>query len=307
MDFKQLETFVAIAKYKSFSNAAKHLYLTQPTISNHISALEKELKTTLINRTTKKISLTKAGKILYKYSIDILNIKDRIIFSLGEFNGTIEGQLEIAASTIPEQFFLPNLLGNFNKSYPDVKYILMKYDTKEVIEKIIRNEIDFGFVGAKLDSNNLEYVEIMEDDIILVGPNNKKFENIDEITFDELIQQPIIIREEGSGTRKAFEDILCNNNLEINDLNIFATIENTEAIKECVRKELGLTLISQKAVKCDIALGKLKKIDIKDISIQRKFYFVYGKNTVLSPLREAFKDYVIDCKKLQNQNIYKSK
>lgn len=124
MDFKQLETFVTIAKLKSFSKAAEHLFLTQPTISNHIQNLEKELKTILINRTNKNISLTQAGELLYKHAIDILNKKESAIFSLNQFKGKIEGILEISASTIPEQYYLPDLLIEFSKKYPEVKYNL---------------------------------------------------------------------------------------------------------------------------------------------------------------------------------------
>lgn len=293
MDFKQLESFVTIAKLKSFSKAAEHLYLTQPTISNHIQILEKELNTVLINRTNKNISLTKAGKLLYKHAIEILNQRESAVFQLNQFKGRIEGILDISASTIPEQYYLPELLLKFNSIYPDVKYNLEKYDTTQVIEKILAGEIDFGIVGAKKDFNQLEYIDIMDDNIILVAPKSKSSHHMDIISLKDLCKLNIIMREEGSGTRKIVEDLLAENDMYLDDFNIIAYVENTETIKELVKKGMGLTFISEKAVFHDIQKGLLKKVIIPNFEIRRKFYFVYHKSRALSPLAEAFKSFVL--------------
>ncbi|WP_073147882.1 selenium metabolism-associated LysR family transcriptional regulator [Paramaledivibacter caminithermalis] len=297
MDFKQLETFVAVVKLKSFSKAAENLFITQPTVSNHIINLEKELNTVLINRTNKKITLTTAGALLYKHAIDILNKKENAIFTLNQFKGKIEGILEISSSTIPEQYFLPELLKKFSKIYPHVKYDLKKYDTGQVIDKILYGEIDFGIVGAKKEHKQLEYIEIMDDRIVFVGPNaGGKYLNIDSITLEKLLKLPIIIREEGSGTRNIVENVLSKNNISLDDLNIVAYIENTETIKQCVKKGLGFTFISHQAVAWDIENELLKDIHIKDFQVKRKFYFVYHKSRALSPLAETFKKFVLESK-----------
>lgn len=299
MDFKQLETFVAVVKLKSFSKAAENLFITQPTVSNHILNLEKELNTVLINRTNKNVTLTTAGTLLYKYAIDILNKRDNAVFSLNQFKGKIEGVLEISSSTIPEQYYLPPLLREFNKIYPDVKYDLKKYDTSQVIHKILSGEIDFGIVGAKKDYGQLSYIDIMNDNIIFVSQNKGKFANIDSITIDELSKLPIIIREKGSGTRNIVENSLKEYDLSTNDLNIIATIENTETIKECVKKGLGFTFISNKAVAYDIKNEFIKNININGLHFHRKFYFVYHKSRALSPLAETFKKFVLKSKNKQ--------
>jgi len=296
MDFKQLETFVTIAKLKSFSKAAEHLFLTQPTISNHIQNLEKELKTILINRTNKNISLTQAGELLYKHAIDILNKKESAIFSLNQFKGKIEGILEISASTIPEQYYLPDLLIEFSKKYPEVKYNLKKYATGQIIDKILGGEIDFGIVGAKQEFKQLEYIEIMDDNIVLSAPCKDKYLYIDLIDLKDLCKKPLIMREEDSGTRKALEESLIKHNIFLEDLNIVAFVENTETIKKLVRKGMGLTFISERAISRNINNQEIKKISIKDFDIKRKFYFVYHKNRALSPLTETFKKFVLQNK-----------
>jgi len=290
MDFKQLETFVTIVKHNSFSKAAEELFLTQPTISNHIQNLEKELSTLLINRNTKNISLTKAGKILYKHAIEILNKRDIALFSLNDFRGKIEGILEISASTIPAEYFLPEIICKFNKKYPHVQYHLKKYDTEQVIEKILMGDIDFGIVGGRIEHNKLTYLEIMEDNIVLIAPNNCKFQ-MNSIKSNLLYDIPLIFREKGSGTRRLVEDALLKKDIEINKLKIIAFIENTSTIKEFVRRGLASSFISAKAFTPE---DELKQIEIEDLDLKRKFYFVFHNNRALSPLAQTFRDFVLE-------------
>lgn len=293
MDFKQLESFVTIAKVKSFSKAAEKLFLTQPTISNHIHNLEKELGTALFNRTNKNITLTNAGEILFKYAVSILNKRDHAFFSLNAYKGRIEGVLEIASSSIPEQYYLTDIMCKFSTKYPDVKYSLMKYDTKKVIDKLNLGEIDFGIVGAKKDSPQLEYIDIMDDEIVLVAPQ-ASFEKLPSLQLQALADTPMIMREEGSGTRAVVEHALKKAGIGVGELNIVAEIESTETIKKLVVNGLGLSFISRKAVERELESGELKILTVDELSISRKFHFVYHTKRVLSPLSEAFKDFILD-------------
>jgi DNA-binding transcriptional LysR family regulator len=294
MDFKQLESFVTIAKLNSFSRAADKLFLTQPTISNHIQSLEKELDTVLFNRTNKKITLTDSGDILYEYAISILNKRDSAFFSLNQFKGKIEGVLEIASSTIPEQYYLTEVLSQFHFSYPDVRFGLKKYDTKQVLDKINVGEIDFGIVGAKKDMNNIEFIPIFEDEIILIAPNTPQFEKIDSISFEELKQHNLILREAGSGTRQRFQKELDNLGHMIEEFNVIAEIESNETIKKMVSKGLGLSFVSNRSIQNELKLGLLKSLPVKDFTMKRDFYFVYHQKRALSPLARTFRDYILN-------------
>ena len=294
MDFKQLYSFVSVVKLKSFSKAADMMYLTQPTVSGHIQALENELGTELINRNGKNISATEAGEILFNYALDILNKRENILFDLSKFKGSIAGILEISASTIPEQYVLPRLIANFNNLYPDVRFNLMRYDSQQVIDKILGGEIDFGIVGFKKELPQLTYMEIMKDKIILVAPAMKPYLNMESLDIQSLREYKILLRETGSGTRKSLENTLGKHNLSVKDLNVVALIENTETIKECVKNGLGLSFISEKAVQQEIQHNLLKVITVKDLQIERKFYFVYHKIRALSPLAETFKLFILN-------------
>lgn len=296
MDFKQLESFVAIAKLKSFSRAAQELYLTQPTISNHIHILEKELSTILFNRTNKNITLTDAGEILYEHAISILNKKEHAYFSLNEFKGKIQGILEISSSSIPEQYYLSDLICRFSKKYPDVKYSLLKYDSKKVTDRILSGEIDFGLVGAKDTSTQIDYIDILDDEIVLIAPNNTNFNKLSTITIDNFKPYPLIFREDGSGTRKVVLSYLESAGLDISELNIISEVEDNETIKKLVINGLGLSFISSRAIKNELELGLLKEIRIESLNMNRKFYFAFHKKRVLSPLSETFKDFIMSDK-----------
>lgn len=293
MDFRQLETFVMIARLKSFSKAADCLFLTQPTISNHIQNLEKELDSILINRSNKNITLTKAGEVLFSHAMDILNKREQALFSLGMFKGKIEGTLGIACSTVPEQYILPSLLNGFHKIHKDVSFNLFHYDSQQVVDAIVDGELDFGFVGAKDDMKQLHYIDIMEDKLVLIAPYTSKYSSMEQIPLRVLTQEKMILREKGSGTRKILEDTLKKHNIPIESLHVVAYMESTEAIKQCVRKGLGVTIISELAVQDEIKYNLVKKIDIEHVNITRKFYFVYNRFRSLSPLAETFKEFVL--------------
>jgi LysR family transcriptional regulator, transcriptional activator of the cysJI operon len=289
MDFKQLESFVMIAKLKSFSRAAEKLYLTQPTISNHIHLLEKELGTVLFNRTNKQISLTQAGEIFYEHAISILNKKEHAFFSLEEYKGKIEGILEIASSSIPEQYYLADALRRFSLIYPDVRYNLMKHDTSQVIEKILSGEIDFGIVGAKPESAQLDCIEIMEDEIVLAGPTD----GVDAIKTELIPDMPLILREQGSGTRSAAMRFLKEHaGLDPETLKIIAEVESNETIKRMVELGMGYSFFSLQSIQKELSERRLKLIPYKDAKISRSFYFVFHKKRVLSPLSDTFKSFI---------------
>ena len=293
MDFKQLESFVMLAKLRNFSKAAEKLYLTQPTISNHINNLERDLDTLLFNRSNKKVSLTQAGEILLNHALSILNERDQALFSLGQFQGEIIGTLEIASSSIPERYLLTELLCKFSEAYPNVQYNILRFDTKQVIDKLLSGEVDFGIVGSKREKSQLIYKEIFDDEIVLIAPPQGKYKKIKSLAPASLYDYRMILREEGSGTRKTMEEQLKNNELDPAKLNVVAYMENTETIKEVVKKGMGMSFVSKRAVLDELNSGELIEIQVDGMHMERSFYFVFHKKMMLSPLSDKFKDFVL--------------
>ena len=295
MEFNQLESFISVVKHNSFSNAAKELYTTQPTISNNIKNLEKELDATLLDRTSKTIVLTDYGKLFYKYAVELVNMRDKAKFSLQEYAGRVEGQIELCASSIPEEYILPYIIKDFLKIYPKVSFSVIHKNSKDVIEDILQGKLNFGIVGAKY-TDSLEYLDFYKDELLLCLPNNDKYSWVDKGNFslDTLLSEKFIFRKGGSGTRKLIEQSLWEKGISLDDLNVVSYVDSNEMIKKMIELGLGVSFISKIAVKNEIELKLMKAVNINELNLKRSFYFVYNKNRTLSPLVEAFKDFLVN-------------
>ncbi len=298
MEFNQLESFISVVKHNSFSYAAKELYTTQPSVSNNIKNLEKELNTTLLDRTSKTITLTDSGKIFYKYAVELINIRDKAKFTILEHDRKVEGEIEICASSIPEEYVLPYIIKDFLKIYPKVSFSVAHKNSKNVIDDILEGKLNFGIVGAKYYSELLEYIDFYEDELILCVPNNNKYPwyHGEYLDIDILFSEKFIFRKTGSGTRRLIEESLSDKGISLDNLNIISFIDSNEMIKKMVELGLGISFMSKIAVKNEIDLKLVKALRIKDLDLNRSFYFVHSKNRTLSPLVEAFRDFLIHWK-----------
>ncbi|WP_373598825.1 selenium metabolism-associated LysR family transcriptional regulator [Paraclostridium bifermentans] len=295
MDLKQLEVFVAVAKYNSFSKAAKELFLTQPTVSAHIQNLEKNLDTVLVNRNNKIITLTKAGEILYEHAIYILNNCKKAIYDIKEYSGKIEGVIDIACSSIPETYILPDFLKDFYSDYPNVKFSISRYDSQDAISEILNERISFGFVGSKINNKQIEYVDLIDDELVLITPIDLILENEDNyINLDQLNNLKFIMRKDGSGTQSIVIDKLKSHKFPISNLDTIAYVESNESIKEMVKLGLGVSFVSYNSVIDYINLKKVRFYKIKNVNFDRKFYFIFSKKKTFTPLEYKFLDGICD-------------
>ncbi len=296
MEFNQLENFLSVVKHKSFSKAAKELYLTQPTISNNIQNLEKELSTTLLDRKSKTVTLTDSGETFYKYALELINIRDQAKFNIMEHTDKIEGEILINASSIPEQYILPYIIRDFTKKYPLVCFSVNTKNSKDIIDDILIGKENIGIVGAKHNSRMLEYIDFYKDELVLAVPNNKNYPicKNELVDIDILFTEKFIFRKDGSGTRLLVEKCLSDKGISLDDLNIVSLIDSNEMIKKMIELELGVSFISNISIKNEIDLGLIKPLKIKDLNLKRSFYFVYSKNRTLSPVVEVFKDFLME-------------
>lgn len=291
MEFKQVESFVAVARKKSFSKAADALFMSQPAITSNVQKLERELGITLINRKSKNITLTEGGKIFYRYAVEIINLCAQAEYSLGEYKENIKGMLEIYASTIPGQYLLPYIVKAFKEAYPLVLFSIRHKDSKEVVEEILSGRINFGFVGAKYSSEALEYIDFYDDRLVLITSPEKKF-NTDSVSIQSLRGEDIVLREEGSGTRHLIESALKKEGLDMDMFRSQTINDSLETIKKMVALGIGISFVSEVAVRSEVASGQLNKYEIEDLDLKRQFSLVYCNNRCLSPIEEKFKDFV---------------
>ena len=282
MNLKQLESLVLIIESRSFSQAANKLFLTQPTISSHISLLEKELKTQLLVRTTKDVHPTEDGKKLYTYAKQILRLQDSIF---EEFNVKTEDNnlLTIGASSIPEQYILPYVLPRYRRKN-NVEFKILPGDSSEVIDKIINKEVEVGLVGTKVEHSNLVFEPFFKDKLVIITPVNEKYLKMKSQGFhiNDLLKEPIIMREEGSGTRKEIKEILNAHNFDSKNLNVIATLNSVEAIKRSVQNNMGISIMSNLAAEDFIKDQKVLSFDFEEMSMYRNLYIVRNKEMYIS-------------------------
>lgn len=296
MDFKQLETFITIVKTKSFTKTADVLYITQPSVTNHIQALESELNTSLFVRTRRSVTLTQAGSIVYKHALNILASYDEIIRDLDIYSQNLKGTLHICVSSVPRKIILPNLIEKFSKLFPDISFNISNDDSRTVIDSILVGETDFGIVGLKISNPKLIYTQIMDDHIVYVVNKDAypDLKNYSVINIEDLSNDKIILREIGSGTRQIVEDELKRNNSLNVISNSVATIHDTNTILDLITKGVGSGFISQRMLNLSDFKDKVKILNIKNLYLNRKFYFVYNKNLQFSNINKIFKDFMMD-------------
>ncbi len=194
MDFKQIEAFVNVVRYKSFSRAADATFFTQPTISTHISILEKELGTKLLDRKGRIVEMTPQGRQFYKYAVEMVNTRALAIEALDKDSDKVEGVLEIQTSSIPGLTFLPEMMVEFRQKHKKAQFHIDQSDSAIVVENVIERRGELGFVGEKSNNQNLEYNKIFTDRTLLVVPMEGFVEG-DEITIEEMSHLPFLWRE----------------------------------------------------------------------------------------------------------------
>ena len=288
MNLKQLEAFVQVSESGSFSKAAKELFLTQPTISAHISSLEKELNVRLFIRNTKEVSLSDDGKDLYRYAKQITDLEKAIEerFYMDSDDG--KHFITIAASTIPAQYLLPKVLMCYRERYPKEQIKIMETDSSEVVTQVVDHMVDVGFTGTVLEKKHCKYIPFYKDELAVITPDTPEYRILKEQNRDDIDwikRKPLIIREEGSGTRKEAEKQLKNAGISMEDLDIVASIANQETIKKSVKQGMGITVLSRLAAEDE---DGLLIFPIPGADEGRDINLVYNKNYQMTRSADRF-------------------
>lgn len=292
MDIHQLRVFTSVYKNNSFSRASKELYLTQPTISNHIKGLEDELGCKLFDRLGRSIIPTKEAEVLYTHSLEIIAKAESLKEEILKIRKDLSGKLIIGASTIPGVYLIPRMMSAFQKKYPAISFQILISDSKGIIDNILKHSLLIGVVGARLDNEDVDYVPFIEDELIAVSAPS--FTKNLEMTLKELVQMPMVFREEGSGTRKVTEKFLESAGIDTDSLQIASIFGSTDAVKQAVKEGLGITIISRFSVSDELEHNILKEIKISDIQMKRRFYIVTHRKRTLPRIYNAFFEYILD-------------
>ncbi|MEG0857029.1 MAG: selenium metabolism-associated LysR family transcriptional regulator [Terrisporobacter sp.] len=300
MNLKQLESFSYIIETSSFSEAAKKLFLTQPTISSHISLLEKELSTQLLIRTTKDVTPTEEGKKLYTYAKQMLQLQNSILEEFQVENVNERNVITLGASTIPELYILPEILPKYLKKNKN-EFKICQGDSLEIINQVLNKEVEIGLVGTQIETSNCIFEPFYKDKLVIITPVNEKYLQMKENGFHikDLLKEPILMRKEGSGTRKEIKAFLNHMNISDGDLNVIATLNSIEAIKRSVMNNMGISIVSNLAVEDYVKENRVLAFDLAEENIYRNLYIVRNKEMYMSKqalkfikfMREIYKEF----------------
>ena len=295
MDMKQLEAFVQVVKTRSFSKAAESLFFTQPTISSHISSLERELGGPLIVRTPKAAIPTERGALLYEHALQILTLRDNAIaLCRDRKTDEIAGIIKIAVSTVPHQYVLPRIMFRFREQYPGVSFEVTGTDSKGVQSKIVSGDTEIGLTGSSWKTDVCVFEPFLNDYMVVATPNIGEYKKLTALKSEDLKRYPMLVREPGSGTRKETEEYLKSKGMSYKDLNIAAQLDNPGIIKNAVVQGMGIAILPMFLVSDIARQGLLRIFHLDGQLIARKLYFVYHKNHFLSLAASVFRDFVLE-------------
>ena len=288
MNLEYLKTYLEVVRMGSFSEVAKKLSFSQPAVSFQIQKLEHDLGVRLIDRGQKTIKLTDAGKRLFRFAEVVEKERARLMRDLDQLREEVTGNIIIAASTIPGEILLPPILGEFKALHPSVGARVDVSDSLTVISGVQSGAYDLGFCGTAPEGKELEYFKVAEDEIVLIVFPEHPFAKRKRISLMELEGEPLIFREETSGTQRNLKTLLSKAGVDIEKLSANLVLGTSQAVVSAVEARVGIAFVSNLAIKKSLALGLLKQVTVEGLELRRDFYCVYRKERVVSRLLSEF-------------------
>lgn len=285
ISLKQLEAFCAVIEQGSFSAAARRLNLSQPTVSAHLTRLEKQIGASLLTRRKKEILATPEGNILYRYGNEIINLSKKVLAEINQTNGPEAGAVKMGASNLPGTYLLPRILKGFRRKFPHINVNLKLGDSEQIINDIISNNLEVGvaWINKKLP-RNLGSKYFARDKLVLVAPKNHEWCRRRSVSASELKAEPFLMREQGSALKELFIRALALRNIKLKDLNIIAELGSNDSLKESIKNGLGVGILPSLAVSDEVKKGQLKIISVTGLSMPVQMCLIYNKTRPLSAL-----------------------
>lgn len=283
------EVFFQVAQEKSFSKAALVLYISQPAISNHIKALEREYKTKLFERKGLHIELTPAGNLLFERLLEVKNIQEQTTHDISLLSDAleVEGKLKLGASTTVALYILPKVLSFFHKKHPNIEITLLNRNTEIVLAALINKEINLGIVEGHGKLSSVDYIPFITDKVIAVCSRKSPVAQKKKYSIEEIISIPIALRERGSGTLAVLKAMLEENGIKENDLKVKVKLGGTEALKNFIIESDCIGFLPERSVIKEIKYGELVEITFDGLQIERSFYFIQRQGET-SNLNKSF-------------------
>lgn len=292
MNLRWLQSFVAVVDYESFTLAGKHTFTSQPTISAHIKSLEDELGVQLFERTTKSLKTTRKGMELYECAKSMLKLYDQLHDRWRQEHAHI---LHIGASTIPASYILPEVLSAYKQYRNDVYFTIHQADSEAIYQGLEQGLYDIGLVGMLEEHAEIQVQPFCHDTLVIITPVNETLlQATQDTSFDirELFEMPVILREEGSGTKRRSELLLDDLGLKESNLTIAARINDQESIKHLVESGLGISIISKMAAQNFIDTHRVLAFETPFSTANRNLYLLLPTRNKPKAITEHFAQFL---------------
>lgn len=291
MDLRQLLTFRTVVDKGSFSQAAEELEVSQPAVSFQIRSLEERLGHRLLDRSGRRVTLTEAGEVVYRYARRMIGLEAELEREMGEIGTRVSGPLVLGSSTGPGELLLPRLLGAFHREHPDVRVSLMVSDTQTVCERVLDDELELGVVGAARPHRGLVFEPFVRDELVAIVPPGHPMAARGSVTLEELVTEPMLLQQEGSGVRSVVEAAMREGGLRDRDLNVAMELGLQQSVKAAVLDGFGITVISRLAAEREIADGSLVALTLEGPGLERSFFAVRHAGRTPKRVTSTFVDF----------------
>jgi DNA-binding transcriptional LysR family regulator len=294
IDLMRLQTFLHAAESLSFSEAARQMHLTQPTVSHHIKMLETDLGVDLFERTGSSLRLTDAGRVLLPRARKLVRQSMEMEQMMAAIHDEIVGDLRIACSTTTGKYILPQFAARFKYRNPAVNVSILRCTPDHIMPRLLESEADLGVISHDMLNDDLEFQEFFVDHIILTVPVEHSWARREYIDPSELIEQPLIIREPMSGTRRVMLAELGKHDITLADMNIFMELGNAEAIIKTIEAGFGVSFVSHLSAEWALHEGTVVEVPVAGFDLHRRIYMARRMIHEANRATEAFWGFVHD-------------
>jgi DNA-binding transcriptional LysR family regulator len=306
INLNDLTAFLAAAECGNFSETGRKLHLSQPAISQRIDSLEKKFGTKLFMRQGRTVRLTEAGQALQPIARELLSSARRLEETMASLQGEVVGEMNIGCSTASGKYLLPGLIARFRRQYPQVRINVLVSSRTSVLDRLLAGELSLGVSSKKIEHRELDYQDFFADDVILIAAANHTWASYRHIYPDDILDEPLILREDVAGTREVLFDGLQCCDISPDMLNVAMVLGNAEAIVMAVGEEIGVAFVSRLAAERDLQMGRVVEVHVEGVSLQRDLFLARNLKLPATCAQTEFWNFVIRSKSDLQKSMVKA-
>ena len=292
LNLNDLLIFLVACETKNFSQTGRQLHLSQPAISQIINNLEKHFGTKLFYRQGRSVNLTEIGQALRPMAQELVSAAKRLDETVSSLQGELVGEFDIGCSTTSGKYLLPSLIAKFRRMYPMVRANVIVTSRDSVIKKLVSGEVAMGVSSRRIQHRDLEYEDFFADEVILIVPAEHPWANFRRVYPDDLLNEPMILREESAGTIEVLKKGLLEHDISFDMLNVAMVLGNAEAIEMAVEEGIGVAFISRLAAARGIELGRAVEVKVEGMNLYRKIYLARNQRFPTTRAQSEFWEFV---------------